>query len=129
PVRRARARGRTADRGPRVRPGAPAPVRGARRGRGAAADRPRHRGARARTLGGAPAGARSLAGGRAGDIRQVRDPPAAAAAVAALAADRAPGRGPGRALLSGGGQAAPRLRRPLVPPRPRLLPSALLRRL
>ena len=128
-VRRARARVGPADRRPRLRPRARAPVRAARRGRRAAADRPRHRGARPRPRRRAPARASCPPRDRARDLRQVRDPPAAGAAVAALAADCAAGGGPGRARLPGDGQAAPRLRRALDPPRPRRLAGALLRRL
>ena len=52
-----------------------------------------------------------------------------AAAGPALAADRAPAGRPGGAVLPGDGQAPPRLRRALDPPRPRPRPGALLRRL
>ena len=93
-----------------------------------APDRPRHRGA-----GTGPRRRASLpalvpvAADRAGDVRQVRGAPAPAPARAAFAAHRLAGRG-GR-VLSGDGQAAPRLGRPPGPPRARRLRGPLLRRL
>ena len=98
----------------RVCAGAPGAMREAqRRGRGAA-DRSRHRGARACARRRPATGVHSGPRDRPGNVRQVRGPPAARASRPAVAADGAAQESP--PLLPGDGRAPPGVGRPVDPP-------------